>query len=103
MKTVLLIISGLLLWLPVFSQQALRGCNDTPGLFKSALIALPLQNPIYINSKKYAIPPDLHTRQFSFFCRQELKMKKAHLPLAFRIGSMEYCNWLEQKPGASKP
>ncbi|XZF15677.1 hypothetical protein ACTHGU_06035 [Chitinophagaceae bacterium MMS25-I14] len=35
-----------------------------------------------------------------FFCRQEVKMdRKLPLPLRFRLGSLQYCNWLEQKPG----
>lgn len=45
------------------------------------------------------IPGDLHTRNFGFFCRQELKMQQAHVPVTFRLGSMDECNRLEQKPG----
>lgn len=48
-------------------------------------------------SNPHAIPADSYTRNFGFFCRQELKMQKAHVPLTFRLGSMEYCNLLEQK------
>lgn len=43
------------------------------------------------------IPADFHTKSFGFFCRQELKMYKANVPVSFRLGSMEYCNMLEQK------
>jgi hypothetical protein len=45
------------------------------------------------------IPADFYTRNLGFFCRQELKMQDAHVPVSFRLGSLEYCNWLEQKPG----
>ncbi len=55
------------------------------------------------NPNKYSpkivsvIPQNLYTQHFSFFCRQELKMQQAHIPLAFRLGSMDYCDMLEQK------
>ena len=45
------------------------------------------------------IPQEYYTSAFGFFCRQELKMQQAHIPVVFRLGSMDYCNWLEQKPG----
>jgi hypothetical protein len=39
-----------------------------------------------------------------FFCRQEVKLdKKLPVPFRFRLGSMQYCNWLEQKPGYKGP
>ncbi len=44
-----------------------------------------------------SIPKDQYTRCFGFFCRQELKMQKAHIPVAFRLGSMEMANRLEGK------
>lgn len=45
------------------------------------------------------IPLNLYTKGLGFFCRQELNMQKAHVPVTFRLGSMDYCNRLEQKPG----
>ncbi len=48
---------------------------------------------------EHTIPRDLYTQQLPFFCRQELKMQKAHVPLTFRLGTMDQCNYLEQKPG----
>jgi hypothetical protein len=44
------------------------------------------------------ILPDLYTRNFGFFCRRELQFEKStKLPLRFRLGSLEYCNFLEAK------
>lgn len=48
-------------------------------------------------ASKQAIPRDLYTRNFGFFCKQELKMYKAGVPISFRVGTMDNCNVLEQK------
>jgi hypothetical protein len=50
-------------------------------------------------SQSQFIAPDHFTRNFGFFCRQELKLEKAHVPVHFRLGSMDLCNKLEDKPG----
>ena len=49
------------------------------------------------------IPQNFSTYGLAFFCRQELKLQQVHVPLVFRIGSMENCNYLEQKPGYKNP
>lgn len=45
------------------------------------------------------IPPAYYTTQLGFFCRQELKMQQARIPILFRVGTVDQCNTLEQKPG----
>lgn len=47
--------------------------------------------------KPASVPANLYTQNFGFFCRQELKMYKANVPVSFRLGSMEYCDRLEGK------
>ncbi len=44
------------------------------------------------------IPADFYTRSFGFFCKQELAVEKAiKLPLRFRLGSLQQCNYYEGK------
>ena len=43
------------------------------------------------------VPANYYTHGLGFFCRQELKLQKAHVPVTFRLGNMEQCNYLEQK------
>jgi hypothetical protein len=44
------------------------------------------------------IPQDYYTRNFGFFCRQELRVEKVtKIPLRFRLGSLQQCNYYEGK------
>jgi hypothetical protein len=51
------------------------------------------------NKIEQPVPQNFYAQHLGFFCRQEIKMKQAHVPVTFRLGSMDYCNRLEQKPG----
>ena len=80
----------------------------------------------HLNSDKTIIQPGLFAHEFlndngssvnrlpalksyeaqsmSFFCRKEWQFEKAtSIPLHVRLGSLEYTNYLEQKPNALKP
>ena len=47
------------------------------------------------------INADFYTRNFGFFCKKELQFEKAtKIPLRFRLGSLQYNDYLEGKPNA---
>ncbi len=66
--------------------QVLRG-NDCGGINKYRLLSLPTAS-YYPNS-------------LGFVCKKELQLDKiTAVPLRFRLGSLDYVNYLEQKPNA---
>ena len=47
------------------------------------------------------LQPGFYIQNLSFFCRQEIKLQKITLvPIRFRLGSLEYTNYLEGKPNS---
>ena len=47
------------------------------------------------------VPADFYSSQLGFFCKKEWKLESAtKLPFRFRLGSIQYCDWLEGKRGA---
>ncbi len=60
---------------------------------------------IYTNQLAcHILRADYYTRNFGFFCKKELQFEKAtKIPLRFRLGSLQYNDYLEQKPNAVNP
>ena len=47
---------------------------------------------------------DYYTQNFGFFCKKELGFEKAtKIPLRFRLGSLQYNDYLERKPNSVNP
>jgi hypothetical protein len=52
----------------------------------------------------FLLSPSFYSSHLSFFCNKELQLEKiTSVPFRFRLGSVDYVNYLEQKPNAGKP
>jgi hypothetical protein len=76
-----------------------RPVNNT--LFNSTIFTHKhLANILLINP----LQKTSYQQPLSFFCRKEWQFEKATaIPLRIRLGSLEYTNYLEQKPNALRP
>jgi len=49
------------------------------------------------------IPADFYSTNLRFFCKKEWKIEKAtKIPFRFRLGSVQYVDYLEGKPNSVK-
>jgi hypothetical protein len=79
-------------------------------LFSAAKAQLPqkqLMSRSAIDSLKnyplHIVNSNYYSSTLSFFCKKELQMEKAtKIPLRVRLGSLEYIDYLEQKPNSIK-
>ncbi len=78
------------MFVPKFSQQKLTRATDGTAITRFTLL----------NISQISYYP----AHLGFFCKKELQLDKiTPLPFRFRLGSLEYVNWMERKPNAVKP
>lgn len=77
------------------TYQPLYMKNKTAASVMPSLPVISLLSPI---SSSY------YSNNLGFFCKKELQLQKlTAVPFRFRLGSLDYVNYLEQKPNALKP
>ena len=69
--------------------------NKKKSTEKNIIAPVILLNPVTSST----ISADFYTQNFGFFCKRELQMEKVtKIPLRFRLGSLQYNDYLEGKP-----
>jgi hypothetical protein len=77
----------------------------SPAIFDAGSVSTQGQlfNPVPGSGKtsQYMLKADFYAQQLGFFCKKEWKLEQSiHFPIRFRLGSLEYCNYLEGKNNA---
>lgn len=61
-------------------------------------------NSVFARNPLRFIEDGYYIKHVGFFCRKEWQIEKTiSIPLRLRLGSLEYTNYLEQKPNSLKP
>ena len=82
------------------SDSSKAGTINSVTCNSSILPLKPNSNILLLNALQQNYPQ----QRLSFFCRKEWKFEKAtSIPLRIRLGSLEYTDYLEQKPNAARP
>lgn len=82
-----------------FSQQISLKDSTGKGFTKSfSLHFSPISGSTYTTRP---VAGDFYVKNLGFFCKQEWKLEAlTKIPLRFRIGSVNYCDWMEGKKNA---
>ena len=79
---------------PLFVSRSLPGNKFLLFSLKENTALLKLKAPASIK----IISQNYYAQHFGFFCKKEIALEKASkIPLRFRLGSLQQCNYLEGK------
>jgi hypothetical protein len=70
---------------------------------RASLSVMGINYPVSAVVSKFSLPQKYYVQSLGFFCRQEYRFEKnTSVPLRFRLGSLDYTNYIEQKPNSLK-
>ncbi len=97
-----------LLYVFVIAAASARNQSPVPAvtgknIFKKPYAVAPV-NPNANISPSMLVAPSFYAGHLPFFCREEIKIEHAvKIPFKFRLGSVQYVDYLEGKKGAAFP
>jgi hypothetical protein len=80
----------------IVAQENTVKVNAVKDFMKSYYAQPALLSLRYVPQK--VLSPNFYVKNLGFFCKQELKFEAATgIPFKFRLGSVQYCDWMEGK------
>lgn len=85
-----------------FAQQfSLKDNANKAFTFKVTVAATALRAKYF---PRQLVPANFYSSNLGFFCKKEIRFENTtKIPLRFRLGPVQYCDYLESKPNAIMP